>query len=107
MPQSPTETGPPPRTEGPAARFGALIRERREAQRLRQDDVALATGVGRRFIIDLEAGKPTCQLGKALLVAEAVGLRLFDLLAASERNSEPALPAILDLPPPLDDEPGS
>jgi y4mF family transcriptional regulator len=95
----------PPRPEretpgqAPAARFGALVRERREALGLRQDDVALATGVGRRFIIDLEAGKPTCQLGKALLVAEAVGLRLFDLIAASDRQGENLLPA---LPEPLD-----
>ena len=101
----------------PAARFGALVRERREAMGLRQDQIALATGVGRRFIVELEAGKPTCQLGKALLVAEAVGLRLFDLIAASDRTHGqqlPSLPDLLepmnarsmaaDLPPPLDDE---
>jgi y4mF family transcriptional regulator len=64
-----------------AARFGELIRARRKALNMNQDDVALATGVGRRFIIDLESGKPSCQIGKALLVADAVGLRLFDLLA--------------------------
>lgn len=86
------------REHGPAGRFGALVRERREALGMRQDEVALATGVGRRFIIDLEAGKPTCQLGKALIVAEAVGLRLFDLLAASDRSDEPQLPAMLDDP---------
>jgi hypothetical protein len=40
----------------------------------RQDELALATGVGRRFLIDLEAGKPTCQLGRSLLVADALGL---------------------------------
>jgi y4mF family transcriptional regulator len=62
-----------------AIRFGALVRERRQAMGLRQDDLALATGVGRRFIIDLEAGKPTCQLGKALVVAAAVGVRVGEL----------------------------
>ena len=72
-----------------AVRFGALVRERREALKMRQDDLALATGVGRRFIIELEAGKPSCQLGKALLVASAVGLRLFDLL--SQTNADNAL----------------
>ena len=90
-----------------AARFGTLIRERRRALRLRIDEVALATGVGRKFVMDLEAGKPTCQLGKALMVAEAVGLRLFDLIAASDRGHEsglPHLPEPLDLPPLLDDE---
>jgi DNA-binding XRE family transcriptional regulator len=67
-----------------ALRFGKLIRERREALGMRQDDLALATGVGRRFVIDLEAGKPGCQLGKSLVVATAVGLRPFDLVSAEE-----------------------
>src|SRR3979409_938324 len=67
--------------QGLATRFGALIRERREALKLRQDDIAFSTGLGRRFIIELEAGKPSCHLGKALVVAAAVGLRPIDLMA--------------------------
>jgi transcriptional regulator with XRE-family HTH domain len=55
--------------------FGALIRSRRKMLKMRQDQLALATGVGRRFLIDLEAGKPSCQLGRSLLVADALGLR--------------------------------
>ncbi len=77
-----------------AARFGRLVRERREALKLRQDDVAFATGVGRRFIIDLEAGKPSCHLGKALVVAAAVGLRPIDLMA--QTNDDNAM--LPDLP---------
>jgi DNA-binding XRE family transcriptional regulator len=77
-----------------AARFGALVRERREAANMTQDDLALATDVGRRFIIELEAGKPSCQLGKALVVAAAVGLRPFDLM--SQTNDDNAL--LPDLP---------
>ena len=50
-----------------ASAFGALIRSRRKALQMRQDQLALATGVGRRFLIDLEAGKPSCQLGRSLL----------------------------------------
>ncbi|MFZ4807412.1 MAG: helix-turn-helix domain-containing protein [Hyphomicrobiaceae bacterium] len=85
-----------------AARFGRLVRERREALGLRQDDVALATGVGRRFIVDLEAGKASCQLGKALLVAEAVGLRPFDLMTETNADNAllPDLPDDDGLPPP-------
>jgi transcriptional regulator with XRE-family HTH domain len=63
-----------------ALAFGSLIRSRRKALNMRQDQLALATGVGRRFLIDLEAGKPSCQLGRSLLVADAVGLRLADTL---------------------------
>ena len=48
---------------------------------MRQAQLALATGVGRRFVIDLEAGKPSCQLGRSLLIAEALGLKLADFLA--------------------------
>jgi transcriptional regulator with XRE-family HTH domain len=57
-----------------ASVFGSLIRSRRKALKMRQDQLALATGVGRRFLIDLEAGKPSCQLGRSLLVAKALGL---------------------------------
>lgn len=66
--------------EDEAARFGSLVRDRRKALKMNQDALALATGVGRRFIIDLEAGKTTCELGRSLVVANAVGLRIFDLL---------------------------
>jgi transcriptional regulator with XRE-family HTH domain len=77
-----------------AARFGAMVREAREALKLRQEDIVFTTGVGRRFIIELEAGKPSCQLGKALVVAAAVGLRPFDLMA--QDNADNAL--LPDLP---------
>lgn len=74
-------------------RAGELIRQRRLALGLRLDDVAAATGVGRRFIHDLETGKPTCQIGRALVVAAAVGLRPFDTAATPAADD--------DLPPPL------
>ena len=61
-----------------SAAFGTLLRRRRGELGLNQSDLALATGVGRRFIIDLEAGKPSCHIGKALLVAEALGIRVID-----------------------------
>lgn len=43
----------------------------------------MAAGVGLRFIVDLERGKSTVQLGLALRVAHAVGMRL--VLARDER----------------------
>jgi hypothetical protein len=36
----------------------------------------MASGTGLRLIIDLEKGKPTCQIGKALAVAQALGLKI-------------------------------
>ena len=81
-----------------AQTFGSLIRSRRKAMKMRQDQLALATGVGRRFLIELEAGKPTCQLGRSLLVADALGLRLRDLLPRSPDAVEdlPDLPTEVD-----------
>src|SRR6187551_3820452 len=76
--------------------FGALIRSRRKVLRMRQDQLALATGVGRRFLIDLEAGKSSCQLGRSLLVAEALGVRPTDILA-STGPSQFAAPDLPDL----------
>ena len=53
--------------------IGALVRSARKAQRLRQDELAGAAGVGLRFVVDLEAGKPTAQIGKTLQVLQALG----------------------------------
>lgn len=59
-----------------ATQFGAAVASARKALGLTQRDLALAINSGERFIVDLEAGKPTAQLGKALAAAKAVGLRL-------------------------------
>lgn len=56
--------------------LGAALRARRKHLRLTQGDLALSCGTGLRFIIDLEGGKPTCQLGKTLSVVRALGLNL-------------------------------
>jgi transcriptional regulator with XRE-family HTH domain len=81
-----------------ALAFGLLIRSRRKAMKMRQDQLALATGVGRRFLIDLEAGKPSCQLGRSLLVAEAVGLRQADLLTSGSPSQTATALELPDLP---------
>ncbi len=56
--------------------LGAAVRELRERAGLRQRDLALAAGVGERFLVELEAGKPTVRLDKVLAVLEALGARL-------------------------------
>jgi len=53
--------------------IGDIVRTTRKASGLRQDELAGAAGVGVRFIVDLEAGKPTAQLAKALQVLAALG----------------------------------
>jgi HTH-type transcriptional regulator/antitoxin HipB len=54
--------------------IAASVKARRRALKLRQADLAAAADVGVRFLIELEAGKPTAQLGKTLAVLNALGL---------------------------------
>ena len=56
--------------------IGRVVRETRRAQGLRQDQLAGAAGVGVRFLVELEAGKPTAQIGKSLAVLAALGCTL-------------------------------
>lgn len=55
------------------AEIGEIVRATRKAAGLRQDELAGAAGVGLRFIVDLEAGKSTAQIGKVLQVLAALG----------------------------------
>jgi transcriptional regulator with XRE-family HTH domain len=43
---------------------------------LRQDQLAAAAGVGLRFLVELERGKPSVRLAKVLAVLDALGCRL-------------------------------
>jgi y4mF family transcriptional regulator len=54
--------------------LGAAIRARRKELSVTQKDLAMTCGTGLRFIVDLEKGKPTCHIGKALEVVRALGL---------------------------------
>ncbi len=56
--------------------FGQTIRSLRRRQGMTQRDLALVINTGERFVINLEAGKPTSQIGKALAAAQAVGWRI-------------------------------
>ncbi|MXN44101.1 type II toxin-antitoxin system Y4mF family antitoxin [Shinella kummerowiae] len=68
-----------------SADIGVLVRSARKEQNLRQDELAGVSGVGVRFIVDLEAGKPTAQIGKVLQVLQILGCSV-DILAPGERK---------------------
>jgi y4mF family transcriptional regulator len=53
--------------------LGEALRAARKQLGLTQPQLALAAGVGVRFIVDLEAGKPTLRLETVLRVIEALG----------------------------------
>ena len=61
--------------------LGEIVKNARKAQGLTQPQLAMACGTGVRFIVDLEAGKETCQIGKALNVIQSLGL-VVDIHAA-------------------------
>ena len=56
--------------------IGAIIRNARKRVKLTQAEAAAMCSVGTRFLSDLENGKSSLHLGKALLVLKAFGLRV-------------------------------
>jgi HTH-type transcriptional regulator/antitoxin HipB len=56
--------------------IGKLIRDTRKKLGVTQKDLALTSGTGLRFLTDLENGKPTCQIGKILIVLHTLGIRI-------------------------------
>jgi len=56
--------------------IGKLIRSTRKSLGVTQRNLALTSGTGLRFVIDLEKGKQTCEIGKALTVLQTLGIRV-------------------------------
>ncbi|MBP6917821.1 MAG: helix-turn-helix transcriptional regulator [Legionellaceae bacterium] len=56
--------------------IGQLVRTVRKKLGVTQSDLALTAGTGLRFIIELEKGKATCQIGKVLQVLQVLGIQL-------------------------------
>jgi y4mF family transcriptional regulator len=56
--------------------IGKLIRETRKKLGVTQKALALTSGTGLRFIIELEKGKETCEVGKALTVLNTLGIKM-------------------------------
>ena len=54
--------------------IGTEVRQARKNLKVTQEQLALTSGTGLRFVIDLEKGKPTCQVGKILQVLNTLGL---------------------------------
>jgi y4mF family transcriptional regulator len=58
------------------AQLGEVVRQQRKRQGLTQKELAGLTGVGVRFLSELEPDKESCELGKALLVVKMLGISL-------------------------------
>jgi y4mF family transcriptional regulator len=59
-----------------AKAFGEAVKKRRKQLGSTQSQLAAIANTGVRFIGDLESGKPTVQLEKALRVAKILGLKI-------------------------------
>ena len=55
-------------------KLGGIVKHTRKQQSLTQEQLAAVTGVGVRFIRELEQGKESCQIGKALTVVSMLGI---------------------------------
>jgi HTH-type transcriptional regulator/antitoxin HipB len=56
--------------------IGRLIRDTRKKLGVTQKALALTSGTGLRFVIELERGKETCEIGKALTILNTLGIRI-------------------------------
>ena len=70
-----------------ATALGKAIRRHRKSMGLTQRDAAGLCGVGERFLSELERGKESASLGKALQVIKRLGLRVI----LSDRQSPGAV----------------
>lgn len=55
---------------------GAVVRQERRRQKLRQEELAELVGCGPRFIGELERGKETLQWAKVFRVLQGLGIRV-------------------------------
>jgi y4mF family transcriptional regulator len=56
--------------------IGKTIRRARKAQGITQSTLAMTANTAPRFISDLENGKATCEIGKALQVINCLGITI-------------------------------
>ncbi len=59
-----------------SAEIGRIVKSTRKKLGVTQRSLALTSGTGLRFIIELEHGKPSCQLEKVLTVLKTLGIKL-------------------------------
>lgn len=58
------------------SQLGEIVKKLRKQQGLTQTDLAFAAQVGVRFIVELENGKETMQIGKVFKVCNILGLKI-------------------------------
>lgn len=65
-------------------RLAHVVRAARVEQGGTQADLATRAGVGRRFVVDVEAGHPRAELGKTLALLRTLGIQPLAVPVAPE-----------------------
>lgn len=73
-----------------ATDLGRLVKAVRTRRAMTQADLATAAGVSRRWLVDLEAGKPRAELDLALTVLAVLGIGLHAKTPETPRDSPAA-----------------
>lgn len=81
--------------------IGKLVANARAQQKITQSQLARATGTSQNWVSEVEAGKPTAQIGKVLSVLSYLGVRL--QIAGSLRANPRSTRDESDARPSLDD----
>ena len=69
-----------------AKQIGEMVKATRKSLAVTQRDLAMTSGTGLRFIIELEKGKPICQLNKVLIVLNTLGITIKLTSLAMDKN---------------------
>lgn len=73
---TPPAAGPVASAPVTIGEIGKRVRAARKAMGMTQQRFADLAGVGRRFLIELEQGKPSLEIGRVLAVCHAAGIKL-------------------------------
>lgn len=90
MPQSPDHLSDHQRRVQEVRRMslGAVIGERRRERGFSQSELADAAGISKRGVIRIEQGSTSMTVDVAWRIADALGLRLSDLIQLAERRQD-------------------
>ena len=69
-----------------AKQIGEMVNATRKSLAVTQRDLAMTSGTGLRFIIELEKGKSTCQLSKVLTVLNTLGITIKLTSPVTDKN---------------------
>ena len=58
------------------SQLGEIVKKSRKQRGITKTDLAFEAQVGLRFIVDLESGKETMQIGKVFNVCNILGLKI-------------------------------